>query len=626
MNVPQALRFDPSLKSFPTLRGLCNALLAVVTLGRSGLLDRVQGVIVQADLPAPLADIVLRTTRATRLWPSEQHDVARELASHFREGLDSGVPADTLAADFGDARVSAGLIRRAARRKRPVAWKAWTIAWKGVASLLLTLLVLYALFTLRYYTGSPSIKRNFYNELNAKTLATPADQRAWPEYRRALMAMPDMPGDEIMNEWPAISVDDPQYVIAAAYIKAAAPQLDVIRAASKRSIFGAELLRTIDVEFEVRMAERRRASPESIRAVRDTAVNEQLPENPDAIGLLLPALGRIRGIARDLKFDNVVARQEGDGGRVAANIHACLGIADQMGREDTVIGQLVGYAILHLGVEEVKTTLSEEPGLLTDADLSSIAHAMAMCIEPGELTIDFSGERFFMEDLLQRVYTDDGHGDGRLTDEGMDYLMKIASMNGESPLPSRRDAVTGHAVGPVFAQVLAGRKDMLREYNRVLDLTIADASRPMHVRMADPARDEIERLVHDNVWSARYLPLKVLLPAINHVQWSGQRVSLERDAAATAVACELFRRRTGAWPRSLSEVPRNLLPRVPIDPFTGKEVLYRLVNGAPVLYSAGNDQDDDGGTQVVSGDPGRVQSISVIVDGDWLLWPLPRKE
>lgn len=626
MNVPQSLKFDPSLRSFPTLRSVRNALLAVVTLGRSGVADKVESVIAQADLPTPLAAMVRTTTRATRLWPSEQRDVARELASHFREGLDAGVSAETLAANFGEAQVSAGLIRRAARRKRPAAWKVWTIAWKGFAALLLTLLMLYACFTLRYYTGAPSIKRNFFDELNSKILAVPAEQRAWPQYRRAMMEMPDLPNDEIVNDWPRITVDDPQYVNAVAYIKAAAPQLDIIRAASRRSILGAELLRTIDVEFEVRMAERRRASPESIQAVRNTATNEQLPENPDAIGILLPALGRIRGIASDLKFDNVVARQEDDAERVAANIHALFGIADQLGREETLIGQLVGYAILHMGVDEVKTTLIETPSLLSDAHLSSIAHAMTVSIEPGELTIDFSGERFFMEDLLQRVYTDDGTGDGRLTDEGMDYLMKIATMNGESPLPSRRDAVTGHAVGPVFAQVLAGRRDMLREYNRVLDLTITDASRPMHVRMTDRNRDEIERLVHDNVWSARYLPLKLLLPAIGRAQWAGQRVSLEREAAATVIACEIHRRRTGAWPRSLGEVPRALLPRVPIDPFTGREILCRIVNGVPTLYSTGNDQDDDGAARVMGGDPGRVQSISVILDGDWLLWPVPKAE
>jgi hypothetical protein len=128
------------------------------------------------------------------------------------------------------------------------------------------------------------------------------------------------------------------------------------------------------------------------------------------------------------------------------------------------------------------------------------------------------------------------------------------------------------------------------------------------------------------MWSARYVPIKVMLPAIGKCHWSGQRVTLERDAACVAIACEIYRRKTGAWPQSLSDVPRPLLPRVPIDPFTGKEVLYRLVNGAPVLYSTGNDQDDDGGTPVVDGDASRVQSISVIVDGDWVLWPMPKKE
>ena len=48
-------------------------------------------------------------------------------------------------------------------------------------------------------------------------------------------------------------------------------------------------------------------------------------------------------------------------------------------------------------------------------------------------------------------------------------------------------------------------------------------------------------------------------------------------------------------PASLQELVPQYLPDVPIDPFGGKELNYRLEGNKYVLYSCGPDEDDDGG-------------------------------
>jgi hypothetical protein len=625
VTTPGTLRFNPSLRSFPTFRGLARALLAVVTLGRSGMTDQARAAVDRASLPEPLRSLVLETARATRLWANERADVARELASHFRAGLDDGHPAEALAANFGDVATSAALIRRAAHRKRPLAWRVWRWFWKGVGVLLLVGIVMYAIFAARYFAGSPTIARNYYNEHNESVRATPANDRAWLEYRRALMAMPNWPSQAVQDNWPVTRVDDPLYVVAKSYIDSAQPQLDIVRAAALRPRLGAEWGQSPDGEFDVRMAQRRGIAEKDIDTLRESfrLSEQQVVDNPDLIGVLLPHLGQMRALARDLMFDATVARNEGDADRLAADIHAMLGLAHQAGNDTTLISQLVGYAVLHVGTNEVLRTLTHEPGLLSNDQLATIAHRMNAAIKPGTLEPDLAGERLFMDDLLQRAYTDDGAGDGRMTPNGVRMLAMYASA-ADNPYDGgigRPYGVAENLVGPVYVQVMAGRKDLKREYDRLLAAVIANSRRPVWERLGQSQPSEIERLSHDTAWTARFLPIKVLMPALEKAHWAGQRISTERDAAAAAIACELHRRATGAWPAALADIPTSLLPRVPLDPFTGKPLLYRVENGTPRIYSTGNDQDDDAGT-VSDQNALSVGSDQVVLDGDWVLWPL----
>ncbi len=625
MSIPAPLKFDPSLRSFPTFRGMMRCLLAAVTLGRSGAVDRVDATVDRFNLPDPLRSLVLRTTRATGLWASERADVARELASHFRCGLDAGAEAGTLAESFGTIATSAALIRRAAKRKRPLAWHMWAWFWKGLGMLLAVGVLVYALLAARYFAGSPTLSHNYFKEFNKAMSAVPERDRAWPEYRRALMGMPNWPNSDIQNDWPLILPDDPQYTVARAYIQAAQPQLDIIRAAARRPQLGCEWKQEPDIDFEVRLAQRRGMDEKSIAAMRDSARLTKQVENPEVVSVLLPHLGQIRAMARDLMFDAAVARREGDADRVTADLQAILGIADQTGKESTLIGQLVGYAVLHVGADELRRTLTETPSLLSDDQLTGVAHALASCIEPGVLAPDMSGERVFMDDLLQRTYTDDGHGDGRLTNEGLSYMLSLRGMNGEpsSSVPRRWDDAAERAKGPIYAQTLAGRKEMLAEYGRLLALAEADCGRPAWVRLADPARGGFEKVFDDQSWRKKYMPISILIPAVDKTWWSAQSISLERDGACVAVACELFRRGHGGWPATLGEIPRSLLPQVPLDPFTGRPILYRLVDGAPVVYSTGNDLDDDGGkAPPVPGARWSTRRLEPVMDGDLVLWPL----
>jgi len=61
------------------------------------------------------------------------------------------------------------------------------------------------------------------------------------------------------------------------------------------------------------------------------------------------------------------------------------------------------------------------------------------------------------------------------------------------------------------------------------------------------------------------------------------------------LACKIFKNRTGRYPENLEALVPDILPEVPIDPFTGKPLAYKIENGELLIYSLGSNQKDDGG-------------------------------
>lgn len=67
------------------------------------------------------------------------------------------------------------------------------------------------------------------------------------------------------------------------------------------------------------------------------------------------------------------------------------------------------------------------------------------------------------------------------------------------------------------------------------------------------------------------------------------------ECAALALACERARLRTGRWPASLADIPTDILPATPTDPFDGQPYRYHPTPDGVVIYSVGPNTRDDGG-------------------------------
>jgi hypothetical protein len=63
--------------------------------------------------------------------------------------------------------------------------------------------------------------------------------------------------------------------------------------------------------------------------------------------------------------------------------------------------------------------------------------------------------------------------------------------------------------------------------------------------------------------------------------------------AAVGLAVERYRRKHGRWPEGLDDLKDEFLPRVPLDPFSGKPLGYLKTNEGAVVYSVGPDGKGD---------------------------------
>lgn len=588
--------------------------------------------VAHAALPPAIATLITTVVRRTRLWPGERADVASELIAHFQDGLDSGHSPEHLIANFGDPAQSAKLIRASKKRNRPWVWRAMRRTFQGVGVLLLILVGYVVWFT----TGTPTISRNFTAELNAKALAAPETDRAWSQYKQAILALPDEPESISTRnanvnmyqgqpwDWTTARPDHPQWSVVVQYMTDAAPALDLARKAGSKPSLGFRLSNRVDDDLYANSFRRSGTSVDK---------HPQPPEdpNPELIGVLLPHLGNFRSLARHLGIDAHVAATQGDSARVVSNLRAMRDLSRHADETPFLISRLVSVAIDALASNTIAQILERSPDLLSRSQLIELAHIISVK-HFDSIDDALAVERNFFLDVLQRTFTDDGHGNGRLTTAGFKYL--VAAGDGSSIDLSE----TNHAapaLSPVLGAgsniILASRQEQLRHYDAILSAAKRDWQVPFWTY--DGLSSETMSLIDSSgatFTRFRYLPVNILMPALGKAFVTIKQTHYTREATLTVLAIHAFRADTKVWPERLDQLIPQYLPTLPLDMFDGRPLRYRLENGAPLLYSIGNNRTDEQGQSVkhnqqaarwIAPSSMKIPGGEPVADGDLIYFP-----
>jgi hypothetical protein len=597
-------------------------------------------VVAEAKLPPELAAVVGQVVTHSRLWRREKVAVAAELIAHFQDGLEAGESPESLARSFGDARQTAILIRRAKKRNRSVAWHLWRYGCWTIGAIAIA----YIAAGLWMLLDRPTVKTDYLAILNEHARAVPENERAWPLYRKALLASgahaSRLESDPV-NLASSAKPDDANWPEAEQFLLGHADALAKLREAAGRRDLGL-LVQTSPgaIMPEDRILFGIRATPEDIEAAK-----KQTAKDHWLVATHLPHASLLQTAAGLLANDARRAAAAGDGDTAMADVMSIYGLSRHCQETPFLVNMLVAEHAQQRARAAIEDILRKHPTLWSDDQLRDLAHQTAGS------QIDwrraFDGERASFYDSMQRVYTDDGHGDGRLalnvdasTASQSNFFELLNSVtnsmtDGKTATPLSNSVLAMLAM-PATNMVVASRREMTDMHDRLADRALDQMETPLwETPEGSSIDDEVNSWNDRPLTRFRYLFISLLLPSYDGMRHAYASSEGQREGLMIGLALELYHRQHGKWPESLAELTPRWLPELPVDRITGKPLLYRIVGDRPIVYSAGVDSDDDGGRLPAYyserglpysvGPPQQTplnatDEMKAQFDGDWIIW------
>jgi hypothetical protein len=272
----------------------------------------------------------------------------------------------------------------------------------------------------------------------------------------------------------------------------------------------------------------------------------------------------MREAASLLDVDVIMLCYTGRADEAVESCHALLNTARSIGDEPTLISQLVRMALLAITRSAVERALGwGEP----TAGLAELKAALAAELSEKRLTYGLRGERAMMFLLTEGIET--GQVD-------------LGGVAGSGPTGGLKGRAETTALRLHLPQQQA---TMLRLYSEMI--AASELNGPERKAAFDAIQLPQGRRFAD-------ILINLLLPAIEKVAQAETRTQAQLGCAIAAIACERYRQRFGKWPESLATIPKDVLPKLPTDPYTGKRLLYKITADGPVVYTTGPDETDDG--------------------------------
>ncbi|MFH1300667.1 MAG: hypothetical protein ABIK07_06365 [Planctomycetota bacterium] len=545
------------------------------------------GELLEYRLPEPIMAVVLDVVRQSRLWPTEKRDVARELCSHFADGMEQGESEAALIESFGSPKTTAKLIRRARLRNRPFHRRARRRAWQALGILLVLILIPWLILAVRFMAAQPTLKFDVLQEHDKQSRAVPRQERAWPLYLQGLEKLKDNqdfktfqrydPAKETISEhWPEAEAFYNHHSQILEYFLQAAkqPQLGYIYRPLTNDL---GKYRELNRPYEGNPATRRHAN-----------LSITLPHLQDLAHYVSPFL---RGAS-------LLAAEQGDGEKCFQLMQARIAVSDHISQViDCPITYLVFNAKTTQIAQDLERFVEQQSHLFTDNQLTTLFDQLK---KTQDQSIEYDQlEHLFIDDFLQKTYTDDGAGNGRFTSSGFQILREVLVHSPEKekllaslfviPLGTRQNgsdfAQTSQfdVMAAPVAALIADRKSMHKKLQELASL-LWDAK-----VAAAPAKSkylaEYHRLLKSPTDRIRYLPALVLMPDQEYQFSSFQPVShtVKQEIALTLIAADLFRRAHGRYPESLQELVPAYFSEIPVDPQTCKPLRYQIKEGHPVI-------------------------------------------
>ena len=611
-----------------------------------------------SELPAEVQSIVSRVVSESRLSQFEKAQVAQELLCHFEDGNQRGRTFSRLIEDFGDPATAAALIRISKLRNRSMMSK----LFRGAMYTALVGVVCYASLAAFFHSKSPNPTVDYSVDFNREALAVAEENKAWNVYRDVWAKF------EFSNgaSFDEIYIKDGDEFIR--FVKPSDGELWDI--ATKKLADSEELLESFRVggvlpsHGLVLQADQNNYTREDRAAlfpkhdpdeefhlglgIAGLSEEAELMFSDSMIGMLLPHVQSSRTAARILTVDTRWAMEQGDTERATQNIEAVLGMAHQTTEAPCLVCALVGVAVNSIGYSIIDESMSDGKfNEFSEEQLERIQSAVTKYSVADMFKLD--GERISIDDIIQRSYSDDGNGDGRMTAVGFEVLSNLhlwfSGPGGSSD--SNNMFVVQQAkkiVAPISMLTMATRKQVTDKKNEMMDEIEARFDIPIYL---DDMNDIEEELAELQGIGNSYVLISNVMPAYQQCRSAMFRTTCNQGGVAMAIAAYRYHKKNGEFPLSSEELVGEFLDSVPTDQLNGDPLNYQLTEDGFIVFSVGFDRDNDGGEPIMvtadgeippkqwsdadfeahgkrpqfAGEFWRMDHGPDHVSGDWVIWP-----
>ncbi len=135
-------------------------------------------------------------------------------------------------------------------------------------------------------------------------------------------------------------------------------------------------------------------------------------------------------------------------------------------------------------------------------------------------------------------------------------------------------------------------------YLRMMDLVVRNSEKPFFAKVfaSTEYRELYKKTWGGNPWSPPRLS-RFLLPVTDNLTLTVERPAALMGLGKTGICLRLYRMKNGAYPEKLSALVPEFLDKLPADPFSGKDYIYRREGKGFIVYSVGVNMVDDGGVE-----------------------------
>lgn len=280
------------------------------------------------------------------------------------------------------------------------------------------------------------------------------------------------------------------------------------------------------------------------------------------LAVIHPPLGSFQNAGKVLSVAAGTYAEKNKPDKAIETLETMKAVSHSLAKEPLLISQLVLMACDAITIETMERVISRCD--LSDTQLNRLASLVASMQAHSPIATGLIGERCMLTSFIadgSSASMAGGGGGARFAYAGL----KISGM--------------AYNDGVVIIEI----------YKQAIDA----CKLPLQDRLA--VADAIEKRVR-SLGFVNFM-VKMIIPAVVRVIGMDTRQAAKLQVAQTAIAAELYKRKTGKLPANLTDLTGEYLKDVPVDPFDGKPLRYRKTQTGFIIYSIGTDKTDDGGSK-----------------------------